>query len=314
MPLGQKPGHLGAHVGDAQGEEHPGQGPLLAGINVARDLGGQLISHALQRQELLFLQIVQVGQVLDQPLANKDPTPLLPQAIDIHRPLADEVLEQLQELGWARGIGAAMHGFSRRFHHRAAAHRAVAGHLEHPLLTGASGHHRAHHLGDHIAGPLHHHPVADADVFAPDVLFVVQRCLPHRGAAHHHRLQHGVGVEAAGAPHINANVQQPGHRLLRRELEGHRPPGLPAHHPQGILVGEGGYLDHHPVHLVGQVAAPLQPGVVVIGNLLQGMAQPVMGVHPEAEGLQPLQSRPVVVRPRVISGIPQGVDPDLHVP
>ena len=62
-----------------------------------------------------------------------------------------------------------------RPHRVAAAGGAVVGeHVWHRVGRAALGHHR-HDLRDHVAGALHDHRVADADVLARDLVLVVQR-------------------------------------------------------------------------------------------------------------------------------------------
>src|SRR6185437_6894144 len=49
--------------------------------------------------------------------------------------------------------------------------------------------HRSQHLRNHVAGPLDNDRVADADVFAGDLVFVVQRRVLHHDPADRHRLE-----------------------------------------------------------------------------------------------------------------------------
>ncbi len=50
--------------------------------------------------------------------------------------------------------------------------------------------HRADDLGDHVAGLVHDHRVADPHVLARDLVLVVQRRQPDRRAADEDRLEH----------------------------------------------------------------------------------------------------------------------------
>ena len=69
------------------------QGALFAGLDVGHDFGRQLIAHAVQLQEFLFVQPVQTSYILDQVVFDQDAAPLLPQTVDVHRAFADEVLQ-----------------------------------------------------------------------------------------------------------------------------------------------------------------------------------------------------------------------------
>ena len=176
---------------------------------------------------------------------------MLSQAVDIHRAFADKVFQQFEKLHRTACIGAAMHRFGFGFDHLRSAHRAVGRHLKHLFLAGSAVQDGANDLWDDVSGPFHRDPVANPDILAVDVFFVVERGLPDGDAANHHRLQNGVGIEAAGAAHVDANVQQPGYRLLRRELKSDGPSRLPADNSQGILVGEWVYFYHDAVYFVG---------------------------------------------------------------
>ena len=298
---------------DAQGKQDAGQRLPLAGLNVGDNLGGQQVAHAVQFQQLFLFQEIDVGQVFDQPNVDEDAAPLLAQTIDVHRALADKVLEQLEELGGTTGVGTAVHRVAFVLDHGGAADGADLGHLKYSLVSGTAGHHRPHHLRDYVSGPLHHHVVTNANVLALDVLLVVQRGVADRGPADHHRLQNGVGVETAGAPDVDANVQQSGDDPLRRKFVGDCPAGLPTGHAQRILIGEGIDLHHHSVGLVAQVVAALQPGMVVIRHLVQGLTQLVVGIHSKAQSLEPLHRLPMVVGIGLAAGVHQVIDPNLHV-
>ena len=311
--MGEQVGDLRAHVEDTQGEENPVQGTAFAGFNIGQDLGCQLVAHPVQIQKPILFQEIQVGYVLNQALADQDVAPLLAQAIYIHGAFADEVLEKLEKLDRARGVGAAVHGLRLRLDHLGATNRAPLRHLKHFLLAGAPFHNGADHLGNHVPGPFNNHPVADADILPVDVLFIVEGRLSHGGAADHHRLENGVGVEAAGAPHVDAYVQQAADRLLRREFVGDGPSGLPAHHAQLLLQSEGVYLDHHAINFVGQVVAFLQPFVIVIVGLGHGTASPVVGIDAKTQAAEPLQAFPMAFGTSLVPCISQGVDPNLEI-
>ena len=93
--------------------------------------------------------------------------------------------------GWTSGVPQAGHS---------------VGHDEGPLVAVALLGQRRHHLGDHVAGPLHDDPVADAQVLAGDVLLVVEGRELDRRPADRDRLQLGEGHERPGAADVHLDV------------------------------------------------------------------------------------------------------------
>ena len=75
--------------------------------------------------------------------------------------------------GTVHAAGAVGRGFVRVAGHRRAAHGAVLGHDEGAFAAVAPLGEHLDDLGDDFARAAHHHPVADADVFVADVVFVV---------------------------------------------------------------------------------------------------------------------------------------------
>ena len=144
-----------------------------------------------------------------------------------------------------------MHGFGFRLDHQCSAHRAVDRHLKYFFLAGSAFQDGANNLGNHVSGPFYRDPVADPDVLAVNVFYIVEGGLPDGDATHYYRLQNGIWVEAPGAAHVDADIQQSSYRLLRGKLEGDGPSGLPPHYSQGILVGEWVDLYNDTVYLVG---------------------------------------------------------------
>src|SRR6185437_16268998 len=97
----------------------------------------------------------------------------VPHALDIEGIARDEVAKALGHLGGAdQPAGGAAHRLAFLAHRIAAADRADLG--EYILLRTLRAflRHDADNLGDHIAGALDHHRVADADVFAADFVLV----------------------------------------------------------------------------------------------------------------------------------------------
>ena len=154
--------------------------------------------------------------------------------------------------------------------------------------------------------------VADADVLALYVIFVVKSGVLDSDAADEDRLQDGVGIEAAGSAHVDADVLENRGGLFGFELVGHRPAWLAGHVAQAVLDGDGVYLGHDAVGFVRQ-PGPLLFDLPVVGlDLFDGAALPVARVDLEAERLQVLHPLPVGIGNRLPFGVSQRVDEDVQ--
>src|SRR5262245_60601474 len=73
----------------------------LAGVLDRRDqVSGRYLTEALEPDQLLFGQLIDIGHVLDQFFLEKAQCLLFSQPVDVHRPLADEVFDVLKRLAW----------------------------------------------------------------------------------------------------------------------------------------------------------------------------------------------------------------------
>ena len=168
-----------------------------------------------------------VGRRLDQPVVVEGFDVLLAQTLDVEGVARDEMLEALDPLRRAdQPAGAApdrilLAGIGIDLARGvAAAGRADVGKLEsfralRPLLLN-----HAENLRNDVAGALHDHRVADADVLARDLVLVMQRGVLHHDAADGHRIELGDGRERAGASDLDVDVAQDGGRLLGGEFVG----------------------------------------------------------------------------------------------
>ena len=83
--------------------------------------------------------------------------------------------------------------------------------------------HDADNLWDHIAGPLHDDRIADADILARNLVFVVQRGIGHNHAADRDGLKLGDGRQGTRAANLDLDVAENSRRLLGREFVRNRP-------------------------------------------------------------------------------------------
>ena len=89
-----------------------------------------------------------MGHVGHQAPVDEDATPTLAEAVHVHRTATDEMLQRLEELGRASGVGAAVHGIAEFLYHSSFALRAVFGHPK----RGASYLAGYWHVADHMGG------------------------------------------------------------------------------------------------------------------------------------------------------------------
>ena len=173
IALGDQLGHDRTDKANAQGGQQPVDRALLALLDAGLQVLHALFAVAFERADLIPGQVVDVGQVVDIALAHKQLGLLDAKALDVHRPARDEVLDRAHQLARAGAVDAVGGRFARRAHERLAADGAGGGHGPDPLFAGAQFGQRAQDLGDHLAGPLDDHLVADADVQVADVVLVV---------------------------------------------------------------------------------------------------------------------------------------------
>ena len=167
------------------------------------------------------------------------------------------------------------------------------GQAEFALLPRPEVGERGHHLGDDVAGALDDDHVPDAQILAVDIVLVVERGLLDGHAAHGDRLQHGVRVEHARAPHVETDVQQPGLGGGGSELAGYGPARVPPHTAQGGLQAPLVELDHHAVDVVVQLGPAPFPVAAPLDYLVQAPRAAHVRVHAEAMLPQPLQHVPL---------------------
>ncbi len=171
------------------------------------------------------------------------------------------MLDGALELGRAAALDVAQVGLALGALDRAPADGADGGRdVDRPVPLGV-GRDGPDDGRDHVAGPLDHDVVADADVARRDVVGVVERRARDRDAADLDRLQDRERLDDARPPHVVLDVEQTRRRLARRELEGDGPARLGRAEAQHVLVVEPVDLDDDPVDLVVEAVAVGGPPV-----------------------------------------------------
>ena len=305
--------HFRAHVQDAQGEQDARQGTLLAGLNVGQDARRQLVAHPVQLRQLFPRQPVQMRRIGHQPPVNQNLAPPFAQPVDVHCAPADEMLQRFKELRRAGPVGAAVHGVPFYFDDGGVAVLAAFRHpkLRPPFLSG--NRHRPDDIGNDIAGPLNDHQIADPNILAVNVLLIVQRGVLHRSPADHHRLQNRLRVQAAGAPHADDDVPQPGCGPFRRKLVGNGPARFPPGKAQRVLLRDAVHLDHQPVGFITPLVPPRQHFIIVGADFINGVKDAILRIDLKPPAIQRGQGVPVTGRQRLIVCIVEAVRPDFHI-
>ena len=139
-------------------------------------------------------------------------------------------------------------------------------------------------LGDDVAPFLENHRVAFAHVFARDVLGVVQRRHGDRGSGEDDRLQDRVRRDRAGPADVDLDLQQPGVRLLRRELEGGRPARTLRGRPEPLAQREIVHLDHDAVGVEVERPPLVGPFLTEGGHRVDPFAAPPVAFDRQPPG------------------------------
>ena len=202
-------------------EQHGAERPLLATPRSTRSRSAADRSwKPSSSSSCSAVEPVQVARPLDQPELEQPDDELLADALDVHRAARDEVLEQLGAAARAARVDAAV---------AAPRPRAARPAGRRPGSARACGRPARRRRRSSSTGPTTCgitsparctiDGVADADVLAVDVVLVVQRRELDDDAADLDRLEDRERVQRAGAPDVDADVEQLRGARGRRELE-----------------------------------------------------------------------------------------------
>ena len=196
---------LAREAGDIQAGDEAIERRPASFSDVLDEFRRQGLSHALERQERLDGQGIEVDRLLDQALVDEDADPLLAEGIDVE--LHDPAEEVPVRLARALGIGT---DEKLPF----PLDRLVAGGavLRSTGDLAAPGLRDPHHLGDDVATPLDVDLVSEAHVEVPDVIGVVESGVGDRHSRDGHRLQ------ACHRGHSRSDPQRPVDALQGRDL------------------------------------------------------------------------------------------------
>src|SRR5512132_464822 len=156
----------------ADGEEHAPEAAVLGRGDVGHRAVGADLAPALELGQLLGLEPVVVARRPDQPRLLQLGDLLLAEAVDVHRPARDEVLEQLPAALGALPVRALREDLALDRDRLGVAERAALGRPRQgrPLLVVDDVRRRRQDLRYDVAGAQHYDVLARAQVLADDVL------------------------------------------------------------------------------------------------------------------------------------------------
>ena len=115
---GHRPGPGRADMADAQRDEQAAERLGLRGLDGGHQVGGRDGTEALEPDQLLDGEVVEVGRVVDQPGRHELHHPLLAQVLDVHGRTRGVVGDALHTLGRAVDVGAVGVALTRQAHER----------------------------------------------------------------------------------------------------------------------------------------------------------------------------------------------------
>ena len=255
----------------------------------AIDVLRRALLEAVELEQLLGRQRVEIGRAAHEPELPEARHQLLAHAVDVERAARDEVAQALEAAARAVRVDAAVHGLALEAHDLAAAGRAVVGHAELALAAVAPRQHGPDHLRDHVAGALRRSRVADADVLELDVVLVVQRrertITPPTATGSSTANGFSAPVRPTLMPMSSSRVI--GRR--RRELERDRPARVAPDRAERLLLVAAVDLDDAAVDVVVELAAQLDEALAGLGHALDRLVAARQRVDREALLPQPLE-------------------------
>ena len=214
------------------------------------------------------------------------------------------MLEPALQPRGARRVLAAPDRLVFAAHERALASRAVRRHLPSIAAILTIGVHDTHDLRDDVARLLDDDAVAVTDVFAGNLVRVVQRCHRHRRAGDEHGLELGEWRDGPCATDVDAHADKRRFRLLRRKFIGDGPSRKFGRRPQPAAQRDVVELDHDTVGVERERACArrsfLAPLAAILGNLIDALQRLPMRLNwqpPLLERFQELVDASQACRP-----------------
>ncbi len=171
---------------DPQGINQTRQRILLARFNLIQQVLCGFLGHALQSGNRVFLQRIEIRDILDEPFVHKLIHDFVAQPIDVHCVPPRKVQNRFFPLRRTRRIHAAVRHLALNVMNRAPAFRALPWHEKGNPASAFAYH--LYNLRDNLTGSFDQHGVANLQFQALDLIHVVECGTADSDASHLHRL------------------------------------------------------------------------------------------------------------------------------
>ena len=161
------------------------------------------------------------------------------------------------------------------------------------LVTAARLFNHPDNLWNNIAGTLDYHLVANADIFSPDFILIMQGGVGYNDATNRYRLQPRNRRQRTGASNLNINGADRGFGLFRRKFMRQRPAWCARHLTEaGLIVMPVNFI-HHAVNVIGKAGARPTNGVIALQQPVNIRAFAGQIIHGKPETAQSRQKFPM---------------------
>ena len=225
-----------ADKADTQGKHHPFERHLGGMLDTIDNLHGRLRPTAVAI-DLLHVDGIEVGNVMNQSVTIVIIHRLRPQRIDIHGLSRDEMLDATLDLRrTTRIVRTVMGGLAFIAHQLSATFRTMGDELHRLCDDGTLVEIHPHDLRDDLPTLLHIDIIADMQVETADEILVVQRGAFHGCSCQLHRVHIGHWRYCSCTPHLISHLIQSGAGPFSLELIGNGPPRTLCRETQGTLL------------------------------------------------------------------------------
>ncbi len=309
-------GNRRTDVGNPQAEQEPTERPLPRPVNGIAEVLNRRLPEPLEPGYPIEVKGVDTGHISHQALGHEQVDPGLAEAVNVHRPAGDKVLDTATNLTGTRAVHAERGRLALRADQPGSTHRAKGRELPRNRPRPALRENRSQHLGNHIAGLADDDHVTGSDILHTHLVGVVKGRCRNRGPTHEHGLQTCERRRLPTGTDGHLDIEQTGGALLGWKLVGDRPPGSPGRTAQLVLDGEVIDLDHDPVDLVVKVVPGGLDGHHMVDHVVKVGQPHGPVVHRQAEVAEPPERLVVTGRLRsttVTCNLTYLIDPEREV-
>ncbi len=222
VPFGDLLGNAFADVGDAAGYQPAPERQLTRLCQCGHDLGRLFVAQQAAFLSLAEVEsgkftaapVVEVERIVQPAAGHQRLGHPATEAFDIEGSAGGEVFETRHQTCRAGGVEAAMSHLGLQTGNGAAAGGAVCRHDKGGFAAAALFGNDALNGRNDITGLDDPDVVADTQVFARNLIGIMERGTGDGGAGQQHRLQLGDGGQDAGAPHLDRDIADRGSSAL----------------------------------------------------------------------------------------------------